>query len=109
MQDFSQAFVQAFSLIWQADATLVGIIALSLQVTFTAVIIACVIGFPLGAALAIGRFPGRMIFVVFLNSLMGLPPVVVGLVIYLFLSAAGPLGFLQLLYTPMAMVIAQAV
>ena len=109
MQDFSQAFVQAFALIWQVDATLIDIIALSLQVTFTAVFIACLLGFPVGAALAIGRFPGRMALVVFLNSLMGLPPVVVGLVIYLFLSAAGPLGFLQLLYTPTAMVIAQVV
>jgi tungstate transport system permease protein len=103
MQDFSQAFVQAFTLIGQADPTLIDIIALSLQVTFTAVSIACLLGFPIGAALAIGRFPGRMLLVVFLNSLMGLPPVVVGLVIYLFLSAAGPLGFLQLLYTPTAM------
>ena len=109
MQDFSQAFVEAFTLIGTADSTLMGIIALSLQVTFTAVAIACLIGFPLGGALAVGRFPGRMALVVFLNSLMGLPPVVVGLVIYLFLSAAGPLGFLQLLYTPTAMVIAQVV
>ena len=108
MQDFSQAFVQAFTLIGQADPTLIDIIALSLQVTFTAVFIACLLGFPIGAALAIGRFPGRMVLVVFLNSLMGLP-LVVGLVIYLFLSAAGPLGFLQLLYTPTAMVIAQVV
>ena len=109
MQDFSQAFVQAFSLIIQADPMLMGIIGLSLQVTFTAVTLACLLGFPLGAALAVGRFPGRMVLVVFLNSLMGLPPVVVGLVIYLMLSAAGPLGFLQLLYTPTAMVIAQVV
>lgn len=109
MQDFSQAFVQAFTLIGQADPTLIDIIALSLQVTLTAVSIACFLGFPVGAALAIGRFPGRMALVVFLNSLMGLPPVVVGLVIYLFLSAAGPFGFLQLLYTPTAMVIAQVV
>lgn len=94
---------------FQADAQLMGIIGLSLQVTFTAVLIACLIAFPLGASLAIGRFPGRMGVVVFLNSLMGLPPVVVGLVIYIFLSAAGPLGFMQLLYTPTAMVIAQVV
>lgn len=109
MQSFSQAFSEAFSLIAQADPMLMGIIGLSLQVTFTAVSIACLLGFPLGAALAIGRFPGRMALVVFLNSLMGLPPVVVGLVIYLVLSASGPLGFLQLLYTPTAMVIAQVV
>ncbi|WP_370262061.1 ABC transporter permease [Limnobacter sp.] len=109
MQDFSQAFAQAFLLIFNLDATLVGIIALSLQTTFTAVLIACLLGFPMGAALAVWRFPGRMALVVFLNSLMGLPPVVVGLMVYLMLSAAGPLGFLQLLYTPTAMVIAQVV
>lgn len=109
MQSFSDAFGQAFLLMFQADAQLMGIIGLSLQVTFTAVLIACLIAFPLGASLAIGRFPGRMGVVVFLNSLMGLPPVVVGLVIYIFLSAAGPLGFMQLLYTPTAMVIAQVV
>lgn len=109
MQDFSQAFLQAFTLIWTADQTLADIILLSLQVTFTAVLIACVVAFPLGAWLAVGRFPGRMVLVVFLNSLMGLPPVVVGLCIYLMLSAAGPLGELRLLYTPTAMVTAQVV
>ncbi|MDX1668468.1 MAG: ABC transporter permease [Limnobacter sp.] len=109
MQSFSEAFAQAFGLIVQADPQLLSIIALSLQVTFTAVAISCLIAFPLGASLAIGRFPGRMALVVFLNSLMGLPPVVVGLCIYLLLSAAGPLGFMQLLYTPSAMVIAQVV
>lgn len=109
MQSFSEAFGQAFLLMLNADAQLLGIIGLSLQVTFTAVFIACLIAFPLGASLAIGRFPGRMGLVVFLNSLMGLPPVVVGLVIYILLSAAGPLGFMQLLYTPTAMVIAQVV
>lgn len=109
MQSFSEAFAHAFSLIVYADAQLMGIVGLSLQVTFTAVFISCVIAFPLGASLAIVRFPGRMVLVVFLNSLMGLPPVVVGLVIYILLSASGPLGFMQLLYTPTAMVIAQVV
>lgn len=109
MQSFSESFFQAFTLIWAADPELLSIIGLSLQVTFTAVLIACCLGFPLGAALAVGRFPGRMVLVVFLNSLMGLPPVVVGLCVYLLLSAKGVLGFLQLLYTPTAMVIAQVV
>lgn len=109
MQSFSDAFVQAFSLIIYADQQLLDIILLSLQVTFTAVFVACLLAFPLGALLAVGRFPGRMGLVIFVNSLMGLPPVVVGLCIYLMLSAAGPLGFMQLLYTPTAMVLAQIV
>ncbi|HEY1058292.1 MAG TPA: ABC transporter permease [Limnobacter sp.] len=109
MQDFQQAFVQAFTLIGSADPKLVEIISLSLQVTLTAVSVACVIGFPVGALLAVARFPGRMSVVVLLNSLMGLPPVVVGLCVYLMLSAAGPFGYLRLLYTPTAMVIAQTV
>lgn len=109
MQSISQAFVEAFVLILALDPVLLSIIGLSLQVTLSAVLIACLIGFPLGAFLAVSRFPGRMALVVFLNSLMGLPPVVVGLIIYLLLSASGPLGFMQLLYTPSAMVIAQVV
>src|SRR5436190_6958037 len=85
------------------------IIALSLGVSLSAVALATLLGLPLGAALALGRFPGRRALVVLLNSLMGLPPVVVGLVVYLLLSRAGPLGELGLLFTPSAMVIAQTV
>ena len=92
-----------------ADGTLYGIVLLSLQVSFTAVAIATVLGLPLGAVLAIRRFPGRQVLLVSLNALMGLPPVVVGLVVYLLLSRAGPLGELGLLFTPTAMVIAQAI
>jgi len=92
-----------------ADGQLYGIVLLSLQVSFTAVAIATVLGLPLGAALAIRRFPGRQVLLVSLNALMGLPPVVVGLVVYLMLSRAGPLGELGLLFTPTAMVIAQAI
>ena len=92
-----------------ADGTLYGIVLLSLQVSFTAVAIATVLGLPLGAALAIRRFLGRQVLLVSLNALMGLPPVVVGLVVYLLLSRAGPLGELGLLFTPTAMVIAQAI
>jgi len=92
-----------------ADSQLYEIVLLSLQVSFTAVAIATVVGLPLGAALAIRRFLGRQVLLVALNALMGLPPVVVGLVVYLLLSRAGPLGELGLLFTPTAMVIAQAI
>ncbi|MGD8309355.1 MAG: ABC transporter permease [Chromatiales bacterium] len=109
MQDFGQAFALAFSLIAGADPDLVEIVGLSLRVSLTAVLLACAIGLPLGAGLAVSRFPGRGALLVLLNALMGLPPVVVGLLIYLLLSNAGPLGVLQLLYTPTAMIIAQTV
>jgi tungstate transport system permease protein len=89
------------------DPRLWQIVALSLGVSLSAVAIATVIGMPLGAAIAVGRFPGRRAVIVVLNALMGLPPVVVGLFIYLLLSRAGPLGSLGLLFTPQAMVIAQ--
>lgn len=109
MQDFGAAFGQAFALIAGFDPALMEIISLSMRVTFSAVLIACLIGLPLGAILAVGRFPGRGALVVLVSALMGLPPVVVGLAVYLMLSAAGPLGVLQLLYTPTAMIIAQAI
>ena len=109
MQDFADAFVQAFALIAAGDATLGAIVWLSLRVSLTAVFFACLIGIPLGAALAAFRFPGRPALVVLVNALMGLPPVVVGLILYLMFSNAGPLGFLQWLYTPTAMIVAQAV
>ena len=85
------------------------IVGLSLRVTLSAVAISCLIGLPLGAAAGAFRFPGRVALAVVLNALMGLPPVVVGLMVYLALSASGPFGPLQLLYTPMAMIIAQVV
>jgi tungstate transport system permease protein len=91
------------------DAELWRIVLLSLQVSLCAVGIAMTLGLPLGAALAVGRFPGRGAVVVVLNALMGLPPVVVGLVVYLLLSRAGPLGSLGILFTPTAMVVAQTV
>ncbi|WP_420347795.1 ABC transporter permease [Pelagibius sp.] len=109
MQDFWAAFAEAFALIVGLDAELVEIIGLSLRVTFSAVAIACLLGLPLGALLAVGRFPGRGLLIVVVSALMGLPPVVVGLGVYLMLSSAGPLGVLQLLYTPTAMIIAQAI
>lgn len=109
MQDFAAAFSLAFELIFSGNAELSEIVLLSLRVSLSAVLIACVIGLPLGAVLAIVRFPGRGLVVVLVNALMGLPPVVVGLMVYLLLSNAGPLGVLELLYTPTAMIIAQAV
>jgi len=92
-----------------AEARLWQIVALSLEVSLTAVVLAAAAGLPLGAAIAVGRFPGRHVLIVLLNALMGLPPVVVGLAVYLLLSRAGPLGSLGLLFTPGAMVIAQTV
>ncbi len=109
MSDFSAAFVTAFHLILGMDPDLLEIIALSLQVSLTAVLLAALIGLPFGAAVALFRFPGRGVVIAVLNSLMGLPPVVVGLLVYLMLSRAGPLGELGLLFTPTAMVIAQTI
>ena len=109
MQDFGAAFGLAFDLILSGDADLAEIVLLSLQVSLTAVFVACAIGLPLGAATAIFRFPGRGALIVAMNAMMGLPPVVVGLLVYLLLSNAGPLGALQLLYTPTAMIIAQSI
>lgn len=109
MNDIAQAFVTALNLLVTMDNDLVAIVGLSLRVSLTAVGIATLIGLPLGAALALFNFPGRTALVVFLNALMGLPPVVVGLVVYLFLSRSGPLGVFGLLFTPTAMIIAQAI
>jgi len=109
MQGFGDAFAAAFGLIVGLDADLVEIVGLSLAVTLSATVLACLIGFPLGALLAVGRFPLRGALTVLVNALMGLPPVVVGLVVYLLLSRAGPMGALGLLYTPTAMIIAQTI
>ena len=92
-----------------AEARLWQIVALSLEVSLSAVALASLAGLPLGAALGVARFPGRHAVIVLLNAFMGLPPVVVGLAIYLLLSRAGPLGSLGLLFTPGAMVVAQTV
>ena len=109
MQDFSGAFRLAFEMIASGDAALVEIVLLSLRVSLSAVILACLLGLPIGAAIAVTRFPGRSALLVLLNTMMGLPPVAIGLLLYLLLSNAGPLGILNLLYTPAAMIIAQAV
>jgi tungstate transport system permease protein len=109
MDGILQAFGEAGRLISGLDAELVGIVVLSLQVSLSAVVIATLVGLPIGAVVAVGRFPGRPALIALLNALMGLPPVVVGLLIYLLLSRAGPLGPMGLLFTPTAMVIAQSV
>lgn len=105
--DGNSALSEAIRLLVSFDADLVEIVALSLRVSLTAVFLACLIGMPLGAALVVLRFPGRDVISILLTALMGLPPVVVGLMVYLMLSASGPLGVLGLLYTPAAMIIAQ--
>ena len=109
MQDFGEAFRLAFGLVIAADRDLLEIIFLSLKVSLGAMLVACAIGLPLGALVAVSRFPGRGAVAVMLNALMGLPPVVVGLLVYLLLSNAGPLGGLGLLYTAAAMIIAQTI
>ncbi len=99
----------ALDLILSADPALFAIVRLSILVTLAATALAAVVGLPLGAAVALTRFPGRAAVVVTLNGLMGLPPVVVGLCVFLLLSRSGPLGSFGLLFTPAAMVIAQAI
>jgi tungstate transport system permease protein len=105
----SEALSTALALLVGLDPKLVEIVLLSLRVSLSAVAIAALLGLPLGAAIAVGRFPGRQTVIVLLNSLMGLPPVVVGLLVYLLLSRAGPLGPLGILFTPSAMVFAQTI
>lgn len=109
MTDIHDALLAALSLVADLDATLSAIVLLSLTVSLSAVAIACAIGMPLGAVLALWRFPGRTALLVVINALLGFPPVVAGLLVYLVLSRAGPLGSMGLLFTPGAMVIAQAI
>lgn len=108
MYEFGHAFTTAFHLIGTFDPDLIAIVGLSLRVSLSAVALASLIGLPLGAAVAAFAFPGRRVVAMVLNAMMGLPPVVVGLVIYLMLSRSGPLGVFGLLFTPEAMIIAQA-
>ena len=105
----SEAVSAALALLVGLDAKLIEIVLLSLRVSLSAVAIAALLGLPLGAAIAVSRFRGRQTVIVLLNALMGLPPVVVGLLVYLLLSRAGPLGALGILFTPSAMVLAQAI
>jgi tungstate transport system permease protein len=108
MQDFSRALITAVHLLLSLDQELLAIVGLSLQVSLAAVGVAAICGLPLGAAVAVWPFPGHRAVVIVLNAMMGLPPVVVGLLVYLCLSRAGPLGALGLLFTPTAMVLAQS-
>jgi len=107
MTEITQALSAAWALIWGLDTTFLEIVSLSLRVSLTAVLIAALVGLPVGAALALFRFPGRRFLIISINALMGLPPVVVGLMLYLVLSRSGPLGVFGLLFTPTAMIIAQ--
>jgi tungstate transport system permease protein len=109
VNELSGAFATAFRLIVELDPDLVGIVGLSLRVSLLALVLASALGLPLGALVGVSRFPGRRALVILMNALMGLPPVVVGLLVYLVLSRSGPLGDWGLLFTPTAMVIAQTV
>jgi tungstate transport system permease protein len=109
MNDFAHSVVAALALIGGLDPELLGIVWLSLRVSLSASLIALAIGSPVGVLLAITRFRGRQVVIVLANALLGLPPVVAGLVIYLLLSRSGPLGFAGLLFTPAAMIVAQVV
>jgi tungstate transport system permease protein len=108
MNDVGQALDAAFRLLAGPDPALAGVVLLSLQVSLSAVLLAALPALPLGALLAVARFPGRHALIVLANAMMGLPPVVAGLVLYLLLSRSGPLGGFGLLFTPGAMVAAQA-
>jgi tungstate transport system permease protein len=109
MDSMIEGFLKAFSLIYNLDQELLGIILLSLKVSGTALIVSSIIGVPAGAVIGLKKFSGRGFIITLLNTFMGLPPVVVGLFAYLLLSRSGPLGFMGLLYTPSAMVAAQTI
>jgi tungstate transport system permease protein len=108
MNEISSGLLAAYHLITSFDPEVVAIVWLSIKVSSIAVLLASALALPIGAWLAVDKFPGRQTIIVVLNGLMGLPPVVVGLVVYLLLSRAGPLGSLGILFTPVAMVLAQA-
>lgn len=109
MHELAASFALAGDLVASGDSRLAAIVALSLRVSLTATLVSCLLGLPFGALLAVGRFPGRRGLIVISNGFMGLPPVVVGLVVYLLLSRAGPLGAFGLMFTPTAMIVAQTV
>ena len=109
MSDLWDGLTQAWFLLWHLDPDLLEITARSLRVTVTALVVASAIALPLGALLAVRRFRARRLTIAVLNALMGLPPVVVGLIVYILLSRSGPFGVLGLLFTPTAMIIAQVI
>ena len=104
-----QGIIDALGLLWQRDPEILGILWLSLQISGTATFLSLLLGVPVGTALALARFPGRRFFISLVNTGMGLPPVVVGLLVSIFLWRSGPFGALRLMYTPTAMVIAQCI
>lgn len=107
MGDIFKGIYQAFQLVISGNNTIYEILFLSLQVSFSAVLIGMLIGIPIGTFLGINKFPGKIVIVNIIYTLMGLPPVIAGLIVYLFLSRSGPIGSLELLFTPTAMVVAQ--
>jgi len=109
MTVFSEAILTSVDLIFSFNSELIEILLLSFKVSLIALFTSCLIGFPIGAFLAISKFKFKNFFIGVFNALMGLPPVVVGLIVYLYLSRSGPFGFLGLLYTPTAMIIAQSI
>jgi len=109
MVDIWSGIAQAFWLVFTFDTELVEIAGRSLRVTLTALVVACLIALPLAALVAVKRFRARRLVIAVLNALMGLPPVVVGLIVYVLLSRSGPFGVLGLLFTPTAMIIAQVI
>ncbi|MFZ3123131.1 MAG: ABC transporter permease [Thermodesulfovibrionales bacterium] len=109
MDSIIEGFKRAFLLIFNLDAELLSIIFLSLRVSGTALLIVSIIGLPLSALITLKKFPARGLSISIMNTLMGLPPVVVGLFVYIMLSRSGPIGFMGLLYTPSAMIIAQTI
>ncbi|HBR21199.1 MAG TPA: tungstate transporter permease [Nitrospiraceae bacterium] len=109
MDSIIEGFKRAFLLIFNLDAELLSIIFLSLRVSGTALLIVSIIGLPMSALVSLKKFPARGLLISIMNTLMGLPPVVVGLFVYIMLSRSGPIGFMGLLYTPSAMIIAQTI
>jgi len=109
MGSIIEGFKKAFVLIFGLDAELLSIIFLSLRVSGTALLIVSIIGLPMSALISLKKFPARGLFISVMNTFMGLPPVVVGLFVYIMLSRSGPIGFMGLLYTPSAMIIAQTI
>ena len=109
MNDFTRSFSAALDLILHLDAELVNIVLLSLRISLCAVALGFIIGAPIGALLALWRFPLRRLLIAMANALLGLPPVVVGLFVYLLLTRSGPLGDLGWLFTPAAMIFAQTI
>ena len=109
MLEFAEAFKLALNLVLSFDSNLLEIVILSLKVSLIALVIACIIGISLGSLLASNKFFGRGLILIIINSFMALPPVVVGLVVYMLLSKSGPLGWMNILYTPSAMILAQSI